>query len=54
MFIEPRAVVNQNNRLRELELEEEREVERILGELTAEVADKADDPKATSVLTQLI
>ncbi|MFD1433532.1 endonuclease MutS2 [Kroppenstedtia eburnea] len=54
LFIEPQAVVNQNNRLRELELEEEREVERILGELTAEVADKADDLESNlSVLTQL-
>ncbi|WP_107727569.1 endonuclease MutS2 [Desmospora activa] len=34
LFIEPETVVTQNNRIRELELDEEREVERILGELT--------------------
>ncbi|MFD1426356.1 endonuclease MutS2 [Kroppenstedtia sanguinis] len=54
LFIEPQAVVDQNNRLRELELAEEREVERILGELTGEVADQADDLEMNlTLLTQL-
>lgn len=54
LFIEPQAVVDQNNRLRELELEEEREVERILRELSMEVADKADELENNlSVLTEL-
>ncbi|QKG84014.1 endonuclease MutS2 [Kroppenstedtia pulmonis] len=41
LFIEPKVVVDQNNRLKELELEEEREVERILGELTIRVQEYA-------------
>ena len=41
VFIEPLVIVEMNNRLRELEGEERREVERILIELSAEVADNA-------------
>ena len=40
-FIEPLTVVEQNNAVRELELEEEKEVRRILTELTDLVADEA-------------
>lgn len=43
LFIEPEAIVNMNNRLRELALKEEREIEVILRELTERVADIADD-----------
>ena len=42
IFVEPLSVVEMGNRLRELEREEAREVERILRELTALVAAHAD------------
>jgi DNA mismatch repair protein MutS2 len=42
VFIEPLVIVEMNNKLRELEMEERREVERILTVLSAEVA--ADAP----------
>ncbi len=35
VFIEPNSVVSQNNRIRELQLEEEKEIEKILARLTA-------------------
>ena len=47
LFIEPIAVVEMGNRVRELERAEAREVERILRELTARVADHADQIDAT-------
>lgn len=42
LFIEPEVVVTLNNRLRELKLKEEKEIEKILRRLTAEVAGIAD------------
>jgi len=41
LFVEPIKVVQQNNTVRELELQEDREVRRILTELTELVADEA-------------
>lgn len=43
LFIEPDAVVSLNHRLREWRLQEEREVERLLKELTAKVAEVHDE-----------
>lgn len=42
-FIEPISAVNANNALRELELQEQKEIERILSELSAEAASHKDD-----------
>jgi DNA mismatch repair protein MutS2 len=42
LFVEPLAVVEWNNRLRELELEERGEIRRILAELSQAVAEHAD------------
>lgn len=42
LFIEPIAVVELGNRVRELQIREQREIERILRELTARVAAHAD------------
>jgi DNA mismatch repair protein MutS2 len=43
LFIEPLSVVETGNRWRQLQIEEEKEVERILAELSAYVADLAEE-----------
>lgn len=42
LFIEPEAIVALNNKIRELQLREEQEIEKILRKLTALVAEEAD------------
>lgn len=42
LFVEPQAIVDMNNALRELELAEKQEIYRILAELSAQVGDQAD------------
>ncbi len=42
-FVEPMSAVNANNALRELELKEKKEIERILAELSGEAAGFAED-----------
>ena len=43
LFIEPAAVVQMSNSLRELEIQEAREIDRILARLTGEVGNHADE-----------
>ena len=50
LFIEPEAVVQLNNRLRELALAERKEIERILARLTARAAEHADELAANQEL----
>ncbi len=42
LFVEPLVIVESNNRLRQLQREEEQEIQRILSELSARVAEQAE------------
>ena len=46
-YIEPMEIVELNNQLKELDLEEKREIERILKEITAQIAKFVDSLRAT-------
>lgn len=53
-FIEPMSAVNANNALKELEIQENKEIERILAELSAEVASYSEEIQTNySLLIQL-
>jgi len=54
LFIEPKAIVELNNRVKELELQIDAEIKRILSELTQKISEKADEIlPALEVLTEL-
>ncbi len=54
LFVEPLAVVQQNNAVRELELDEEKEVRRILRELTQSVVEEAPYVQQTVEILALL
>jgi DNA mismatch repair protein MutS2 len=47
LFVEPLAVVELGNRIRELQLDEQKEIERILRELSSQVAARGDEIRQT-------
>ena len=54
LFIEPAAIVELNNKLREMALQEQAEIEKILQELSLKVAEHVDDIKFDSdIMTEL-
>ncbi len=53
-FIEPAAIVNLNNQLKELELQEQEEIEAILADLSAQAADHTEELfRNQHIMTQL-
>lgn len=54
LFIEPAAVVNLNNQMRELEIKEQEEIEKVLASLSAQVGDHTEDiAENQRILTRL-
>ena len=54
VFVEPQLVVDMNNKLREFELEEQAEIERILAEISAEVGAAAESLRENQGLLVLL
>jgi DNA mismatch repair protein MutS2 len=54
VFVEPMAVVELNNELRELHIKEREEIERILRELTALVKEKVEDIRNNQRILQIL
>ncbi|QXM06337.1 endonuclease MutS2 [Crassaminicella indica] len=54
LFIEPMAIVQLNNELKELKLKEKVEIERILSELTALVGEKAEEIKSNQKVLSIL
>ncbi len=54
IFVEPMAVVNANNQLRELAAEEREEIDRILAAFSAEVADESESLRINAALLEQI
>lgn len=50
IFVEPMAVVELNNQLKELRLKEQVEIERILMEIAAMIAERSDDIKSNQII----
>ena len=54
LFIEPKAIVELNNSLKELELQIDHEIKRILAQLTSKIREKIDEISYTkSILTEI-
>ncbi|MDD7542980.1 MAG: endonuclease MutS2 [Peptoniphilaceae bacterium] len=54
VFIEPMAIVELNNQIRQLELDEREEIQRILAELSMEVSEYADEISGNQDLLQYL
>ncbi|SDK77241.1 endonuclease MutS2 [Natronincola ferrireducens] len=54
LFIEPMAIVELNNQLKELKIKEQKEIERILMEISATIAEKAEEIKSNQSILQEI
>lgn len=52
IFIEPMAIVELNNQIRELEIQEQQEIERILAELSSMVGERKEELKRNEIILQ--